>query len=146
MKVSPHVLPARSRREFLQRAGCGFGALAFSYLLGLDGISGRAESIKLDPLNPLAPRGPHNAAKAKSVIWLFMEGGPSHLDLFDPKPALARLAGQPLPASFGRPITAMGTTLNALMPSKRTFRRCGQSGIEVSDWYPRIAEHVDDLA
>ena len=145
MKVSPHILPARSRREFLQRAGCGFGALAFSYLLGLDGISGRAESIKLDPLNPLAPRGPHNAAKAKSVIWLFMEGGPSHLDLFDPKPMLDKLAGQPMPESFGRPLTAMGTASNTLMPSKRSFKRHGQSGIWVSDWLPNIAQHVDDM-
>src|SRR5437867_12221198 len=135
-----------SRREFLCRAGCGFGALAFGYLLGLDGVLTRASNIRIDPLNPLSPRSPHRAARAKSVIWLFMEGGPSHLDLFDPKPALEKLAGQPMPASFGRPITAMGTTLNALMPSKRQFRRFGQSGIEVSDWYSRIAEHGDDLA
>src|SRR6266704_5161264 len=113
-----HVLPVRSRREFLQRAGCGFGAMAFSYLLGLDGLSSRAESIKLDPLNPLAPRPPHFPARAKSVSWLFMEGGPSHIDLFDPKPALERLAGQPLPASYGKVMTAMGTGNNTLMPSK----------------------------
>src|SRR5580765_2354731 len=140
-----HVLPVRSRREFLQRAGCGFGAMAFSYLLGLDGLSSRAESIKLNPLNPLATRTPHHPAKAKSVIWLFMEGGPSHLDLFDPKPTLDKLAGQPMPESFGRPLTAMGTASNTLMPSKRTFKQHGQSGIWVSDWLPNIAEHADDL-
>jgi hypothetical protein len=75
-----------------------------------------------------------------------MEGGPSHLDLFDPKPTLEKLAGQPMPASFGRPITAMGTGANALMPSQRTFKQYGQSGIWVSDWYSQIAAHVDDIA
>jgi hypothetical protein len=74
-----------------------------------------------------------------------MEGGPSHLDLFDPKPELTRLAGQPMPASFGRPITAMGTASNTLMASKRTWKRHGESGIWVSDWYPHIAEHADEL-
>ncbi len=75
-----------------------------------------------------------------------MEGGPSHVDLFDPKPALEKLAGQPMPASFGRPITAMGTANNTLMPSKRAWKQYGESGIWVSDWYARIAEHVDDMA
>src|SRR6266853_411793 len=117
--------PLHSRREFLQRAGCGFGALAFSHLLALDGLSRSAESIRLDPLNPLAQRPPYHPARAKSVIWLFMEGGPSHLDLFDPKPALDKLAGQPMPESFGRPLTAMGTAGNTLMPSKRIFKQHG---------------------
>jgi hypothetical protein len=142
----PHVPMLTNRREFLLRAGGGFGALALAALLDADrwmGLSAQAASGLLDPL---APKPPHLTPRAKSVIWLFMEGGPSHLDLFDPKPELTRLAGQPLPASFGRPITAMGTSANALLPSKRTFRRYGQSGIEVSDWYPHIAEHVDDLA
>jgi hypothetical protein len=88
---------------------------------------------------------PHFAPKAKAIIWLFMEGGPSHIDLFDPKPALQRFAGQPLPASYGRPITAMGTADNALLPSKRLFKQHGQSGLWVSDWYPEIAKHVDDM-
>src|SRR5437867_9041385 len=66
--MNTHVRAVRSRREFLQRAGCGFGAMAFSYMLGLDGLSSRAESIKVDPLNPLAPRPPHHPARAKSVI------------------------------------------------------------------------------
>src|SRR6267154_5479095 len=145
MRMKPHTLPVHSRREFLQRAGCGFGGLAFAYLLGLDAASSQAETIKIDPLNPLASRPPHFPAKAKSVIWLFMEGGPSHLDLFDPKPTLHKLAGQPMPESFGHPLTAMGTGGNTLMPSKRTFKQHGQSGIWVSDWPPYIAEHADDL-
>jgi hypothetical protein len=114
--------------------------MAFSSLLG-EGKAATTGSL----LDPLAPKAPHFAPKAKSVIWVFMEGGPSHIDLFDPKPELERLAGQPLPASFGKPMTAMGTGGNTLMPSKRTWKQHGQSGIWVSDWYPNIAQHVDDI-
>jgi len=128
-----HHWPVTSRREFFTRAGSGLAGMALASLL-------RAESA-----DPLAPKQPHHPPKAKSIIWLFMEGGPSHVDLFDPKPKLLELAGQPMPASFGRPITAMGTSNNTLMPSKRTFKQYGQSGIQVSDWYPHIAEHVDDM-
>jgi hypothetical protein len=145
MQAIPHILPVTSRRDFLCRAGCGFGALAFSSMLGLDGVLARAAQTAIDPLNPLAPRSPHFSPKAKAVIWLFMEGGPSHLDLLDPKPELDRLAGQPMPESFGRPITAMGTAGNTLMPTKRQWQQHGQSGIWVSDWYPLIAQHVDDI-
>ena len=134
----PHVVNVRSRRDFLSRAGAGFGAIAFNYLLAQDRLLA-AESTGLAP-------APHHAPRAKSIIWLFMEGGPSHLDLFDPKPTLDKLAGQPLPASFGRPITAMGTASNELMPSKRQWKRYGQSGLWVSDWYPEIAQHVDEMA
>ncbi|MGH9629801.1 MAG: DUF1501 domain-containing protein, partial [Bryobacteraceae bacterium] len=139
--TKPHYAPATSRRDFLANAGSGFGALALGALLAGDGV---AAAIKGG--NPLAPKQPHFAPKAKSVIWLFMEGGPSHIDLFDPKPELEKLAGQPLPPSFGKVITAMGTSNNALMPSQRTFKRYGQSGQWVSDWYPYIAEHMDDIA
>jgi hypothetical protein len=75
-----------------------------------------------------------------------MEGGPSHLDTFDPKPELTRLHGQKLPASFGTVITPMGTGGNTLLASRRTFKKCGQSGIEISDWLPNIATCADDLA
>ena len=92
-----------------------------------DGLSAAVKS----PVNPLEPKKPHFAPKAKSVIFLFMEGGPSHLDLFDPKPALDRLAGKPMPESFGRPITAMGTASNEIMPSQRKWMQHGQSGIWV---------------
>src|SRR5947209_18884744 len=95
-----HFSTVTSRREFLARAGGGFGAVALAYMLAEDGVlAAQADEA----------RGPHHAARARAVIWLFMEGGPSHLDLFDPKPTLQAMAGQPLPASFGRPITAMGT-------------------------------------
>src|SRR5262245_55742677 len=120
MRYQPHIIPVRSRREFLYKAGCGFGALAFSYLLGMDGMAAHAEVCSV--LDPLAPKKPHLPPKAKSVIWLFMEGGPSHLDLFDPKPELEKLDGKPMPESFGRPLTAMGTASNSIMRSKRTFK------------------------
>src|SRR3954453_4464339 len=106
-----HVRSPISRREFLCRSGGGFGAVALSWLLSRD-LSARAEDVLLDPLNPLARREPHFKPRAKSVIFCFMEGGPSHIDLFDPKPTLEKLAGQPMPESFGRPITAMGTANN----------------------------------
>ena len=144
MRPPPHLLPPPSRREFLQRAGGGLGALAFSYLLGLDVLPGRAASASA-LLDPMAPKPSHHPARAKSIIWLFMEGGPSHLDLFDPKPTLQKLAGQPMPESFGRPLTAMGTASNTLMGSKRQWRQHGQSGLWISDWYPRLAAHADDL-
>lgn len=146
MRASPHILPVRSRRDFLLRSGMGFGGLAAAYLLGTDGFKSRAANVPIDPLNPLTARTGHFPAKAKSVIFLFMEGGPSHIDLFDPKPELERLAGQPMPASFGRPITAMGTANNTLMPTQRAFKQHGQSGIWVSDWLPHIAEQVDEIA
>src|SRR5260370_19377968 len=117
----------RSGREFLWSTGSGRGALAFSALLG---ESRAATTAPL--LDPLAPKAPHFAPKAKSVIWVFMEGGPSHIDLFDPKPELERLAAQPLPASFGKPMTAMSPSGKTLMPSKRTSNHHGQSRIWVS--------------
>ena len=144
MMPTPHILPARSRRDFLRRAGCGFGGLALAHLLGLDGLAANGSPAG-GSLNPLAPKPPHFSPRAKSVIFLFMEGGPSHIDLYDPKPALQELAGKPMPASFGRPITAMGTASNTIMPSKRVFKQHGNSGIWVSDWLPHIAQHVDDL-
>jgi hypothetical protein len=140
----PHVPRLYSRRDWL-RGASGAGSLALTYLLTQDGWMDRMLAGVAAP-NPLAPKPPHFKPRAKSVIWLFMEGGPSHVDLFDPKPELERLAGQPMPPSFGRPITAMGTAGNGLMPSRRKFQKYGQSGIPVSDWYPHIAQHVDDMA
>ncbi len=149
---TPHIPRVGSRRELLARMGGGFGALAAGYLLARDDIEPRVAVAESGAgtiprrASLLAPRPPHHARKARSVIWLFMEGGPSHLDLFDPKPALEKLAGQPMPASFGKPITAMGTASNTLMGTRRKWKRHGQSGLWVSDWYPHVAEHADDLA
>jgi hypothetical protein len=142
--VLPHHESAHSRRDFLARAGGGLGLLALLDLL--EGDARGAETSARDPANPMAARRPHRPATARSVIWCFLDGGPSHIDLFDPKPALTKLDGQPLPSSFKRPVTAMGrTAYTPLLASKRHFKRHGQSGLWVSDWYPHIATCVDDL-
>ena len=125
-----------SRREFLQRAGGGFGLLALLSLLDRD----RLLAAAVAPL----PK-PHFAAPARSVIFLFLSGGPSHVDLFDPKPDLIRLAGQPIPESFGTFKTRRAVAKNKLLAPVRPFRKHGQSGIEVSDFLPNIAECVDDI-
>src|SRR3984893_17334902 len=138
-----HKRQPRSRRDFLRNAGSGLGAFALASMLDRDGLLPKAAAATT--VDPLAPRAPHFKPTAKSVIFLFMEGGPSHIDLFDPKTKLLELAGPPMPASFGKVVTAMGTASNTLMPSKRTWKQHGQSGIWVSDWYPNIAQHVDDI-
>ncbi|MCA9071314.1 MAG: DUF1501 domain-containing protein, partial [Planctomycetaceae bacterium] len=104
-----HTLFPTSRREFLETSGLGFGALALSWMLEQD--AGAAKSGVLA----------HFLPRAKSVIWCFMEGGPSHLDLVDPKPLLDKLHGQPLPASFKEPITAMGEKGAPLLKAPRTW-------------------------
>src|SRR5262245_32474030 len=139
----PHVPRLQSRRDFLFKAGGGFGALALACLLDRDGLL-RADETP-SAANPLAPRPPHHRARAKSVIFLFMEGGPSHLDTFDPKPELSRHHGQRLPASFGTVVTPMGTGGNTLLASRRTFRKYGRGGLDVSDWLPHTARCADDL-
>jgi len=92
--MTDHFRVTRNRREFLTDAFCGFGALAFGSMLA------REQALAQSP-NPLAPKKPHHGAKAKSVIFLFLSGGPSHLETFDPKPLLNELHGQKRPASFG---------------------------------------------
>jgi hypothetical protein len=141
IKNLAHNWQVSSRRQFFQRAGSGLAGIALANMLHQDGLLAAPTMA-----DPLAPKKPHHEPKAKSVIWLFMEGGPSHVDLFDPKPKLTELTGQPMPASFGKPITAMGTGNNTLLASKRTFKQYGQSGAWVSDWYPNIAEHVDEMS
>ena len=112
-----HRVAPKNRREFLCQAGAGFGSLALLSLLARDGVISGAE--RQAPLNPLAPRKGHFDGTAKSVIFLFMDGGPSHLDTFDPKPKVNELAGQPLPKSIERVITPMGVSENPLLASKR---------------------------
>jgi hypothetical protein len=138
MKPLSHHWPVRTRREFFTQAGSGLAGIALTAML--------AEAATKRRQDPMAPREPHHKPTARSIIFLFMEGGPSHVDLFDPKPKLNELHGQPMPASFGKLITAMGTANNALMGSPRKWQQHGQSGLWVSDWYPHIAQHVDDLA
>jgi len=131
-----------SRRQFLHRAGCGFGAVALAALMGEKAIAAPDEEKAIPPL----PKFPDHVARAKNVIFLFMEGGPSHLDTFDRKPLLNELAGQPLPASFKPPLTAMGEKNTALLACKRTWKQYGQSGLWISDWFSKVGEHADDLA
>jgi hypothetical protein len=139
----PAVTVQSTRRDFFLRAGLGFGSLALASMMDREAT---ADVPEIDPTAPLAPRPPHFVAKAKSVIFLFMEGGPSHIDLFDPKPEIEKHAGKPLPESFGKVFTPMGVGGNTLMPSQRTFAQHGQSGLWVSDWYPTIAKVADEIA
>jgi hypothetical protein len=129
----------RSRREFLARAGAGFGALALANLL-CGSRPARASDDVRDRANPLAPRAPHFAPRARSVIWLFMEGAPSAVDLFDPKPELDKSDGKRIA------IDVFNGNPGPLMKSPFSFRRYGQSGAWVCDKYPNVAKHVDDIA
>ncbi len=130
-----------SRRDYLRSAGGGFGMLALTSVLAEQGLLADDPT----PLNPLAPRRTQFEAKAKSVIFLFMSGGPSHLELFDSKPDLQRLQGQPLPASFGPVATRRGVDRNRLLPTRQTFRKHGQAGTEVSDLLPHTAQWMDEI-
>jgi hypothetical protein len=132
---------ATSRREFLLQAGGGIGAVALGWMLHQEAVAAGASST-----SPLAPKPAHFPARAQRVIYLFMHGGPSHLETFDPKPDLQRLAGQPLPASFGPVATRRKVAHNPLLPTRRTFARCGESGIEISDFLPHLAGCADHLA
>jgi Protein of unknown function (DUF1501) len=127
-----------TRREALCRCGLGVGALAFAGLLRDAGLLHASTT----ELNPLAPRRPHFPGKAKHVIHLFMNGGPSHVDTFDPKPALARYAGKPLP----NPNLRTERRTGAAFPSPFRFQKYGHSGIEVSDLFPHVGARIDDIA
>lgn len=133
-----------SRRDMLMQAGGGFGALALASLLNdsnrtdLWATAHGAESSATPPRGQIFPR-------AKSIIFLFMEGGPSHLDLYDEKKELVRLAGQPLPSTFKPVITPMGEYNAPLLAPKRKWAQYGESGTWVSDWLPHTAECVDDM-
>jgi len=123
-----------SRRELLWRSGVGFAGIALAGLFG--------QPVLAAPQNPLSPKAPHFPARAKRVIFLFMHGGPSQVDTFDPKPLLDRDDGKPLP--FPKPRVQFAQTGN-LMRSPWKFKKYGQSGLEVSDLFPSVAERVDDL-
>jgi hypothetical protein len=124
--------PGLSRRDFLARSSYGFGALALWHLLAREGLAEVSQ--------------PHFAPRAKSVIFMFMVGGQSHLDLFDPKPKMAGLHGQPMPASLVQAKkSATGGVLETVLASPRAFHRCGQSGVEYSELLPYIASMADDI-
>src|SRR5437764_34931 len=123
-----------SRREMLARCGVGMG------LLGLTQLLAQADPGVDAPGSPMAPKPPHFPAKAKRVIHIFTNGGPSQVDTFDPKPALEKYAGKALPAEKPRE-----TKFGAAFPSPFKFRKCGASGIEVSEIFPHLGARVDDL-
>jgi hypothetical protein len=141
MSKPDHHWNVTTRRQFFTQAGSGLASIALAAMLAEDGYAAGVD--------PLAPKPPHLPPRAKSVIWCFMEGGPSQVDLFDYKPLLEKLAFEPVPPSF-RPeslLTAQGAKpSDGLFPTRRTFKQHGQSGLWISDWLPNIAEHADDLA
>jgi hypothetical protein len=136
-----HIPPAADRRDFLFRAGGGLGGIALSWLMARDAAASPTPTV-----NPLAPKKPHFEAKAKSVIFMFMVGGPSPVDLFEPKPELEKWRGKPLPASLGKFPSQFTKGDSGLLPSTRKFKKHGKSGLWVSDLMPHFAECVDDVA
>src|SRR5713226_8780765 len=133
-----------TRRWFFKECGVGLGAIALSSLLSETSVSAAG---KITGVNPLAPKAPHFAPKAKSVIFLFMAGAPSHLELFDYKPQLAKFDGTLQPADLLKGYRAAFINPNSkLLGPKLKFAKYGQSGAELSELLPRLAEVVDDVA
>src|SRR5271163_4515741 len=121
-----------TRRDLLTRCGAGFGMIGLAGVLAADAPNA----------DPLAPKTPHHPPKAKHIIHLYMNGGPSQVDTFDPKPALRTHAGQ-RPASIANLRTENATV--GLRPSPFKFPRCGQSGLPISEIFPHVASFADDL-
>jgi Protein of unknown function (DUF1501) len=128
-----------SRRAMLRAAGCGFGMVGLQSVLAQAAAAETAGSGK----DPLAPRSPMFPARAKRVIFLFMHGGPSSIDTFDPKPYLDQNDGKPLPIK--QPLTFAAGKTGGLMKSPWKFKNCGESGLPISDLFPNIRECADDL-
>src|SRR5262245_35572171 len=128
-----------TRREMLHRCGVGMGALGLAALLGDTGLLTPTAQAAV---NPLTPKKPHFPGKAKRVLHIFLNGGPSHVDTFDPKPAPVKSAGKPLPTPNLRTERKTG----AAFPSPFKFQKYGKSGIEVSEIFAKTAEHIDDIA
>jgi hypothetical protein len=131
-----------TRRELLCRSGMGFAGLGLAGLMGSLGLTAKVQAAGTRLESPLLPRAPHFAARAKRVIHLFMNGGPSQVDTFDPKPALEKYAGKMLPTENLRTERKTG----AALPSPYKFKRYGQSGLEVSEIFSHVGECSDDLA
>jgi hypothetical protein len=132
-----------SRRQTLMQAGFGMGSLALGGLLSDLGLTSAAAAEAAANLSPLAPRAPQFPGKAKRVIHLFMNGGPSQIDTFDPKPLLKKFHGKSLPGKeeLGKDKRLGGAALG----SPFEFKQHGQSGMEISELFPHVAKHADDL-
>ena len=130
-----------NRRQWLSQAGSGFGSLALASLLANDGLLADETALSR---GPLAPRSPHFAPKAKSVIFLFMYGGPSHIDLFDPKPQLDKWHGRDIPVFESEDAFNKETKATA-MKSPFVFAKHGEAGIEICDQFPELAKMADEL-
>jgi hypothetical protein len=137
MLFGPEV---RTRRQLLKTSAAGFGHVALSALLGKESLADQTPGPAA--ATPQAPQLAHLTARAKRVVFLFMKGGPSHVDTFDPKPLLTRDNGKPLP--FALPRITFGAQGN-LLKSPWKFKRYGESGLPVSELFPNVAQHVDDL-
>ncbi len=143
----------QTRRHFFTSAASGLGGLALAWMLHRDGVLRAGEStspagINLREVNPLTPKPPHFAPKAKACIFLFMAGAPSQLDLYDPKPKLNQLHGQPLPASLTKNVrfAFIKKETALVMGSPRKFQAYSSCGTEVSDYIPQIGSCMDDIA
>ncbi len=135
-----------SRREAIWEMGGGFAGLALASLLERDGFWGRASAAEAPAEgSPFAPQPPHLPTKVKSCIFLLMNGGPSQVDTFDPKPALEKYAGQSLPPDKAF-INSGGRPMGLLTPACRPFERCGESGLPISGFFPHLKRHADKLA
>ncbi len=135
--------PQFSRREMLLRSGVGFGGLALADILASESAAGEESSSRnaASGVNPLLPKQPQFAPRAKRVIHIFANGGPSHVDTFDPKPAIQKFAGQPLPGETPRTERKTG----ALYPTPFRFKPRGECGTEVSELFEHTAKHIDDI-
>ena len=143
--------PAGSRREFLSKWGMGFGSLPLIHLLERESFfrTASAKGTRESILHPLAPKPPHQSASGRNVVFIYLQGGASHVDTLDPKPALTRYDGQNLPQSFASGdlnFANIAAGEAKLMGSDIPFRRYGESGLEISDLMRKVATHADDLA
>src|SRR5437868_14696758 len=130
-----------TRRQMLLQCANGFGAVALASLLA-DPTYGKSSAPDVPDKNPLASRPAHFPAKAMHVIFLFMDGGPSQMDTFDPKPRLAQESGRSLPF---KPPTTVFNISDKVLPSPFAFKKYGQSGADVSELFPHVATCVDDM-
>jgi hypothetical protein len=138
----PNPMPCgRTRREFLWQIGGGFAGLALLDLLSRDGFFARSAAAD----SPLAPKKPHFEAKAKHAVFLFMNGGPSQVDTFDPKPALVKHNGKPYTGKDVPVVGSNGRPVGYLMQSPFPFTKHGKSGLEISSLYPNVSRFADDL-